>query len=78
MSIILKLQTQQVDYGNSLYQTLFDQTVFVELPEGFEIPNQVLFIQQYVYGLSQNQLYFYRHLGQGLNISGFAKSDHDD
>ena len=51
LSLILGLQTQQVDYTNAFCQAPLEQTVFVELPRGFEVPNMVILLQQSVYGL---------------------------
>ena len=78
LSIIFTMQTQQVDYTNAFCQAPLDQTVFVELPNGFEAPNKVLLLKQSVYGLRQSPLNFYKHLRQGLESRGFVKSDYDD
>ena len=78
LSMILQLQTQQVDYTNAFCQAPLDQTVFVELPAGFESPNKVLLLQKSVYRLRQSPLNFYKHLRQGLESRGFIKSSHDD
>ena len=76
--MILQLETQQVDYINAFCQAPLDQTVFVELPVGFESPNKVLLLQKSVYGLRQSPLNFYKHESQGLKSRGFTKSGHDD
>ena len=78
LSLILNLSTQQVDYTNAFCQDPLEQTVFVELPRGFEVPNMVLLLQQSVYGLRQSPLNFYNHLRQGLESRGFQKSEYDD
>ena len=78
LSLVLILSTQQVDYTNAFYQAALEQTVFVELPRGFEMPNQVLHMQQSVYGLRQSPLNFYKHMKDGLENRGFTKSNHDD
>ena len=78
MSIVFNLCTQQVDYTNAFCQAPLDQTIFVELPGGFEAPNKVLLLKQSVYGLRQSPLNFYKHLRQGLESRGFIKSDYDD
>ena len=59
LSLVLGLETQQVDYTNAFYQVPLEQTVFVELPRGFEVPNMALLLQQSVYGLRQSPLNFY-------------------
>ena len=51
LSMILQLETQQVDYTNAFCQAPLDQTIFVELPAGFEAPNKGLLLQKSVYGL---------------------------
>ena len=42
LSVVLNLSTQQVDYTNAFCQAPLEQTVYVELPKGFEVPNKVL------------------------------------
>ena len=78
LSLVLRLSTQQVDCTNAFCQAPLEQTVFVELPRGFEMPNQVLHLQQSVYVLHQSPLNFYKHLRDGLENRGFTKSNHDD
>ena len=78
LSMILDLETQQVDYTNAFCQVPLDQTVFVELPAGFESPNKVLLLQISVYGLRQSPLNFYNYLRQCLESRGFVKSSHDN
>ena len=78
LSLVLNLSTQQVDYTNAFCQAPLEQTVYVELPKGFEVPNKVLHLQKSVYGLRQSPLNFYKHLKEGLESRGFTKSNHDD
>ena len=78
LSIVLNLETQQVDYANAFCQAPLDQTIFVELPAGFESPNKVLLLEKSVYGLQQSPLNFYNHLRHGLESRGLVKSNHDD
>ena len=66
LSIILGLEMQQADYVNAFYQAPFDQMIYIELPNGFESPNKMIFLQRSVYGLSQSLFNFYNHLRQGL------------
>ena len=44
ISLVLNLQAQKVDYTNEIFQALLDQTVYVELPRGFEVPNEVFLL----------------------------------
>jgi hypothetical protein len=45
ISLVFNLATQQVDYTNDFCQVPIEQTVFVELPKGFEVPNKVLLLK---------------------------------
>ena len=49
LSLVLGLQTQQVDYTNEFCQAPLEQNVYIELPRGFESPNQVLHLMKSVY-----------------------------
>ena len=51
LSIVLDLHTQQVDYTNAFCQAPLEETVYVELPEGYKIPNKVLLLKKSFYGL---------------------------
>ena len=51
LSIILDLHTQQVDYTNAFCQTPMEEIVYVELLEGYRIPNKVLLLKKSDYGL---------------------------
>ena len=76
--IILGLETQQVDYVNAFCQAPLDQTVYVEIPNGFESQNKMLSLQRPVYGLRKSPLKFYNYLRQGLESWRFQKSNYDD
>ena len=76
--MVLNLETQQVDYINAISQVPLEQTVFVELSDGFEIPNKVLLLQKYAYGLKQSPLSFYKNLRNWSESRGFTRSHHDD
>ena len=51
ISLVSNLATQQVDYTNTFYQEKIEQTLFVELLSGLEVPNKVLLLKQSVYGM---------------------------
>ena len=68
ISLVLTLTTQQVDCTNAFYQAPLDQTVFVELPRGFEVPNKFFFLRQSVYGLKKSPLYFYNTYNKDWRI----------
>ena len=52
--------------------------MFVELHDGFELPNKVFHLQKSVYGLRQSPLDLYRYLREGLKNRGAMKLNHDD
>ena len=78
ISLVFNLATQQVDCTNVFCQAPIEQTIFVELPSGFEVPNKVLLLNYSVYGLMQSPLNFYMHLMQELESRYFVKHNHDD
>lgn len=62
LSLVLGLETEQVDYINTFCEEPLGQTVFEELPQEFDIHNMVFLLQQSVYRLRQSLLNFYNHL----------------
>ena len=78
LSLMLNLHTQQIDYTNGFFQAQLDQTMFAELPRGFESPKTALLLLKSVYGLHQRPLNFYKKLRKGLEDHTFQKSTHDD
>ena len=78
VSLVLDLQTQHVNYKKIFFQALLEQSVYIQLPRGFENPNQVNHFMKSVYGLRQSPLNFYQHLQEGLEDRKFKKSDQDD
>ena len=78
LSMILDLETQQVNYTIAFSQAPLEQTVFVELPAEFESPNKVILLQKSVYELRQSPLNFYKHLWQGFESREFTKSRYND
>jgi len=76
--LVLKLDTQQVDYTTKFCQDPIHETVYVELPHGFEVPNMILHLRQSVYRLRQSPRNFYKHLREGLEDIGFIKYSYDD
>ena len=68
-SLVLGLVIQQVHYNSSFCQAPLEQTVYVELPRKFEILKMTLLLQQYIYGLHQSLLKFYKRLHQGSDGS---------
>jgi hypothetical protein len=53
-SILLGLETKQVDYVAAFVQADNDTTVYVETPRGFVQPRKFLKLRKYLYGLKQS------------------------
>ena len=64
ISLVFNLATPQVDYTNTFCQAPLKQTIFVELPSGFEYPNKALLLKQSVYGLRQSPIDFISIFGK--------------
>ena len=69
-SIIFNMHTQQVDYINAFCQVPLEQTLFVEIPVGFEASNKVILLKQSVYRLRQSPLIFTNIYGKYYNQEG--------
>lgn len=77
MSILLGLETKQVDYVAAFVQSNIDTTVYVEMPRGFAQPGKVLKLKKSLYGLKQSPLNFFQHLSTRLLALGFQSCDAD-
>ena len=75
-----QLKTRLVDFTNAFAQANLKEEVYVELPRMFDSPNgpeTVLKLNKSLYGLVQAPLSWYNHLTNGLEDTGFTKSDND-
>ena len=77
MSILLGLQTRQVDYIAAFVQADIDTDVYVEMPRGFAQPGKVLKLKKSLYGLKQSPRNYFKHLSSKLTQLGFKPSDAD-
>ena len=77
MSILLGLETRQVDYVAAFVQADIDMDVYVEMPRGFAQPGKVLKLKKSLYGLKQSPRNYFQHLSSKLNQLGFTSSDAD-
>jgi hypothetical protein len=71
MSILLGLETKQVDYAAALVQVDIDTVVYVEMPRGFTRPGKALKWKKSLYGLKQSSRYHFTNLSTKLNALGF-------
>jgi hypothetical protein len=72
MSILLDLETKQVDYVAAFVQADIDTTVFVEMPKGFSQPGKVLQLKKSPYGLKQSPRNHFKNLSAKLSELGFS------
>jgi hypothetical protein len=71
MSILLGLETKQVDYV-AFVQADIDTTVYVEVPKGFVQPGKVLQLKKSLYGLKQSPRNHFKNLSARLADLGFS------
>jgi hypothetical protein len=91
MSLLLGLQTKQVDYtaasvhadidGDPNWDLMSEQEhkqsrVYIQMPEGFQTPGHVLKLKKSFYGLKQSPRNFFLHLKEKLELVGFVQSEH--
>jgi hypothetical protein len=77
MSILLGLETTQVDYVAAFIQADIDTEVYVEMPRGFSQPGKVLKLKKSLYGLKQSPRNHYQNLKLKLEDLGFVACDSD-
>ena len=61
-----------------IYLEVIGILVYIEFSRGFEVPSMILHLRQYIYGLRQSPLKFYKYLREILEDQGCIKSSYDD
>ena len=83
MSIILKLETHQIDFSNAFTQAVLDAPVYLDLPEGFTSKGKsfpegaCLKLRRNLYGSCFGPALWYKKLRRGLLDRGFKVSERD-
>jgi hypothetical protein len=77
MSILLGLETKQVDCVAAFVQADIDITVFVEMPKGFAQPGKVLKLRKSLYGLKQSPRNHFNNLSSKLEALGIESCETD-
>ena len=77
VSIILQLETKQVDFTLAFVQAKADPGIYIEMPRMFEMDGYVLELKRNLYGQCDAPLKFYEHLKLGLSQRGFEPSKFD-
>jgi hypothetical protein len=78
--LAFKLKTQQVDYVNAFAQGDLQEQVHLELPQGFQVPDNkdyVLRLRKSLYGLVQSPRAFFIKLSNALKSRNFQQSKLD-
>ena len=75
MSILMDLETKQIDYTAAFIHAPIDCVVHVECPKGFEAPGMVWKLHKSLYGLAQSPRNFFIHTKKQLTKRlGFTQS----
>jgi hypothetical protein len=77
MSILLKLETTQIDYTAAFVHAPIDCLVYVEIPTGFGVPGQVWKLRKSLYGLAQSPRNYFLYTRDKLIKMGFVQSEAD-
>jgi hypothetical protein len=77
MSILLKLETAQIDYTAAFVHADIDCLVYVAMPPGFGVPGQVWKLRKSLYGLSQSPRNYFLYTRDKLIKMGFVQSEAD-
>lgn len=68
---------RQFDVSTAFLHAELKETVYLELPEGFEIPGMVMRLNKAVYGLKQSSRCWYEMIDGILTKCGFQRSSND-
>jgi len=77
LSVILKLETKQVDYTLAFVQAKAEPGIYIEMPKMFEQDGCILELKRNLYGQRDAPLKFYEHLHNGFEQRGFHISSFD-
>lgn len=78
MSILMNLETKQIDYTAAFVHAEIDCVVYVEMPKGFSIDGKVWRLKKSLYGLAQSPRNFFLHTKNQLTTKfGFTQSEAD-
>ena len=77
MTILINLETKQIDYTSAFVQAKIDTDAYMEMPRGFLIPGKVWHLKKSIYGLKQSSRNYYLHMKEKLSKLGFHASEAD-
>jgi hypothetical protein len=74
LSVVLELETVQVDYTTAFVQADVDDEIYIEAPRLFQCDGYILRLKKSLYGLQQAPLIFFLCLKDVLESRGFRQS----
>ena len=78
MSILMQLETKQIDYTAAFVHADIDCVVYVDMPQGFREAGKVWRLKKSLYGLAQSPRNFFLHTKKQLTMKfGFVQSEAD-
>ena len=77
MSILMDLDTKQIDYTAAFVHAPIDCLVYVEMPPRFSLPGKVWKLKKSLYGLKNSPRNFFLHTKGKLEKLGFVQSNAD-
>jgi hypothetical protein len=77
MSILLNLETTQIDYTAAFVHAPIDCLVYVEMPPGFKIEGHIWKLNKSLYGLAQSPRNYFLYTKEKLLKMGFYQSESD-
>ena len=77
MSILLNLETTQIDYTAAFVHAPIDCLVYVEMPKGFTLNGYVWKLNKSIYGLKQSPRNFFLYNKEKLESMGFQQAQAD-
>jgi hypothetical protein len=77
MSILLNLETTQIDYTAAFVHAPIDCLVYVAMPPGFKLDGQVWRLNKSLYGLAQSPRNYFLYTKEKLLKMGFYQSESD-
>ena len=77
MSILLNLNTTQIDYNAAFVHAPIDCLIYIECPKGFVVKGKCWKLKKSLYGLAQSPRNYFLYTKEKLIKMGFYQSDAD-
>ena len=72
MSILMGLETKQIDYNSAFVHADISTVTYVEMPQGFELDDKVWKLNKCLYGLVQSPRDFFQYNAKKLRACNFV------